>query len=532
MYKRIFDLTPVLSLMVAMLIVMSAGCAPPATPVPTEAPSPTLVPTEALSPTPVSEELFEVVFGVATDISTLNPIHETYTTDLVISEQINEPLVVLGPDGQMKPWLATSWELVDPTTWRFKLREGVEFTNGEPFNAEVIKFVYDELMNPDNAAAGQPYFTSIVEVKVVDDYTVEFVTDGPNPVLLVRLQALYMMPPEYTKEVGHEGFDKHPIGTGAFKFVEWEKGDHVTLEANPDWWSGAPKVDRITFRTIPEASARVASLLSGECDIVEVIPFDSIPQIEEAEGKSIITRLGAITYVGLDTLHGGPLADRRVRQALNYAVDAEGIVEHILSGYGQVVPATLWPISPGWDPDLPVYNDKEKAKQLLAEAGYPDGFEFDFQFASTIQALVQIKEVVEAIQSELAQVGVTANLIEMESGALFDAYAERKLQAYFFPWRSNPEAATHIQTLIHSQTRGYYYQNSEADKLIDAYMSEMDPEKRYEIGKELNAFLHEDCPWIFMYFQQETLGISDRVKWDINTATYHAQYGLQLSPVE
>jgi ABC-type transport system substrate-binding protein len=330
--------------------------------------------------------------------------------------------------------------------------------------------------------------------------------------------------------VGTAGFNEAPIGTGAFTLAEWVKDDHVTVAKNPDWWNGEPKVDLITFRTIPEASARVASLQAGETDIIEVVPFDSIPQIESQAGLSVLDRGGAITYIGLDTLRGLPTEDVRVRQAMNYAVDAGAIAEFILSGRAEAVPGGLWPVSPGWDPTLPFYNDKDMARQLLIDAGYPDGFEIEFSIAQ-VQGMLQYKEVAQAVQAELAEVGITANIVELETAAMFDAYAASEFEMYFFPWRSNPEAARHFNTLLHSTTRGYYYANPEMDVLIDDFMTEMDVDERYEAGRVLNAYVHEQAPWIFMYVEQESFGVNtDRITWDINKAAVDMFFGVELAP--
>jgi peptide/nickel transport system substrate-binding protein len=499
---------------------------PTSEPVPAE-PTPTPVPAE---PTP--EPPFTAVIGIPGDVTSMNPIHQATENTVIVTEQMMEPLVILGPEGEYLPWLATSWDIVDPTTWRFSLREGVKFTNGEPFTAEAVKFTLDEVRNPDNQAKFLPLVKDIVDVRVIDEYTVEIVTEAPNPIFLVEVARTFIMPPEHTRQVGHDGFEKEPVGTGAYKFVEWAKGDHVTLDANPEWWNGQPKVDRLVFRIVPEDSARVAALQSGELDVAWNIPFESIPQIEATEGASVLTRTGAIAYIGLDTLHGEPLANKLVRQALNYAVDAESIVKYILQGRGYATPGALWKISPGWDPSLPIMYDPAKAKELLKQAGYPDGFSMQMEYASTNQALLKPKEVAEAIQSQLAEVGVTVELIDMEEGAMFDAYTGKQLHAYFFCWRSNPEAARHVNVLINSKTRGYYYLSPEADKYIDAYMTTMDPVERAEAGKKMNEYLHEDCPWIFLYAQDEAFATSGRVNWNINVAASDMYYGIELAPAQ
>jgi peptide/nickel transport system substrate-binding protein len=409
-------------------------------------------------PEVMEEGPFEVVMGIAANTGELHPNLTSLTTDWIVLEQIMDPLIVLGPDGNFQPWLATEWETSeDGLVWTFKLREDVTFHNGEPFNAEAVKFTFDDALSIEGSSQTN-VINELESVNVIDEFTVETVTNRPNPIWLSQIAHLFMMPPEYTQEVGPEGFNEAPLGTGAFTFGEWVRDDHVTVNKNPDWWNGEPQVDSVTFRTIPEASSRVASLIAGETDIIEVVPFDTIPIIEEVPGLGVVDRLGAITYIGIDTLKGLPTADKRVRQAMNYAVDAEAMAEVVLTGRAQGVPGGLWPVAPGWEPDLPFYNDKEMARQLLADAGYPDGFDIEFSIGQ-VQGMLQVKEVAQAVQAELAEVGINANIVELETAAMFDGYAASDFEMYFFPWRSNPEAARHFNTLLHSETRGYYYAN-------------------------------------------------------------------------
>jgi len=533
MKKRMFNWKLVLSLAIAILFVFTLGACSSNEPTEStggEVAAPTEMAAEPTAETAPAEP-FEVVMGIAANVGQLHPNLTSLTTDWIILEQMMDPLIVLGPDGTFQPWLATEWSVSDDgLVWTFKLRNDVTFHNGEPFNAEAVKYTFDQAMTIEGSSQTN-VINELASMNVVDDSTIELVTNRTNPIFLSQIAHVFIMPPKYTDEVGL-GFSEAPVGTGAFTFVEWVKDDHVTVEKNPDWWNGEPQVDRITFRTIPEASSRVASLLAGETDIVEVIPFDAIAQIKADPNLSVLDRLGQITYIGLDTLRGLPTADVRVRQAMNYAVDAQAIAEFVLSGRAQAVPGGLWPVSPGWDPNLPFYNDKDKARELLAEAGYPDGFEIKFTIAQ-IQGLLQYKEVAQAVQADLAEVGITANIEELETQAMFDAYAAKELEMYYFPWRSNPEAARHFNTLLHSQTRGYYYANPEMDVLIDNFMTEMDPAKRYEDGKVLNAFVYEEAPWIFMYVEQEGFGVNtSRINWDINRAAVDMFFGTELSPAD
>ncbi len=538
MFKTRGSMRYVVPLFVIFALLLGACAAPAATP---EAPAPADAPAaaapaveapvaEAPAPDPAEAASFDVVMGIAANVSNLHPNLTSLTTDWIVLEQIMDPLIVLGSDGTFQPWLATGWSISeDGLTWTFNLREGVSFQNGEPFNAEAVKYSFDNAMSIEGSSQ-TTVINELTEVVVVDDYTVQTVTNRTNPIWLSQIAHVFMMPPAYTEEVGPQGFAAAPVGTGAFSFAEMAQDDYVTVVKNDDWWGGEVKVDSITFRTIPEASSRVASLMAGETDIIEVVPFDSIAQIEAEADLNVLQRGGAITYIGLDTLKGGPTSDVRVRQAINYAVDSAAIAEFILSGQAQAVPGGLWPVAPGYDPDLPFYNDKEKAKELLAEAGYPDGFEITLNFGQ-VQGMLQVKEVAEAVQSELAQVGIKVNVEELPTAEMFAGYADSAFEMYFFPWRSNPEAARHFNTLLHSQTRGYYYANTEMDALIDDFMTEMDPAARYEKGKVLNAFVHEEAPWIFMYVEQEAFGVnSSRINWNINKASVDMFFAVELSP--
>lgn len=527
--------------LVIILAMLMGACAAPAAPA-TEAPAaeaPAAEAPAAEAPAAVEQPAapaeaapLDVVMGIAANVSNLHPNLTSLTTDWIVLEQIMDPLIVLGSDGKFQPWLATEWSISeDGLTWTFKLREGVSFHNGEPFNADAVKYSFDNAMSIEGSSQ-TTVINELAEVIVVDEYTVQTVTNRTNPIWLSQIAHVFMLPPAYAEEVGPQGFAAAPVGTGAFTFTELVQDDHVTVTANPNWWGGMAKVNSVTFRTIPEASSRVASLMAGETDIIEVVPFDSIAQIDADPNLGVLQRGGAITYIGLDTLKGGPTSDVRVRQAMNYAVDSAAIAEFILNGQAQAVPGGLWPVAPGYDPDLPFYNDKEKAKELLAEAGYPDGFEITLNFGQ-VQGMLQVKEVAEAVQSELAQVGITLNVVELPTAEMFDGYAASAFDMYFFPWRSNPEAARHFNTLLHSQTRGYYYANPEMDVLIDDFMTEMDPAARYEKGKVLNAFVHAEAPWIFMYVEQEAFGVnSSRINWDINEAAVDMFFAVELSPAQ
>jgi len=245
------------------------------------------------------------------------------------------------------------------------------------------------------------------------------------------------------------------------------------------------------------------------------VPYDRIKELQGTPNVRISQRQGEQVYIGLDTLRFEPFKKREVRQALNYAVNADALVKNLLLGYAVRLNGPLFPTTPGFNEKIPAYPyDSDRAKKMLAQAGYPNGFDVEFALSTAFQGIAKGTEVGEAVAGQLGRVGVRTKLNVMDSAALFSAYSAKKLQMYLYAWKSSPEAGRHLETLLHSKTRGYYYQNPEADKLIDTYFSALDLKKRQEIGRELHAYLREDAPWIFLYQQMDLFGVRKNVTWE------------------
>jgi peptide/nickel transport system substrate-binding protein len=458
----------------------------------------------------------ELIISQKNDVETFDPHMSTNTSTHNITINIFDTLVRLADNGRdFAPELAESWRVVDATTWQFKLRRGVKFHNGEDFTAEAVKFTLESVLDPERKARQRPTYASFKEVRIDDPYTVSIVTHKPYAIALTQLQFLMILPPSYVKKVGAEEFGRKPVGTGPFKLREWEKDVRVVLDANDAYWKGKPKVRTLAFKPIPEDASRIAALQRGEVDIIDAVPYDRIREIEGGPGLRISQRQGEQIYIGLDALRFDPFKKREVRQALNHAVNADAIVKNLLLGYGVRLNGPFFPVTPGYDPALTPYAfDPDRAKRMLAQAGYPNGFEVEFALSPGLQGIAKGQEVGEAIAGQLARVGVRTKLAIHESAAMFSTYAAKKFQMYMFPWKSSPESGRHLETLLHSKTRGYYYQNPEADRLLDAYFSALDPKKRQDIGRELHAFLREDAPWIFLYQQQDLFGVRKNVGWE------------------
>jgi peptide/nickel transport system substrate-binding protein len=473
----------------------------------------------ALAPLSVGEALAreaELIISQKADVENFDPSQSNNTTTHNVTINVFDTLVRLSDDGrEFVGELAESWKLVDPTTWQFKLRRGVKFHNGEELNAAAVKFTFDSTMDPERKTRQRPTYVAFKEARVDDAYTVSIITHKPYAIVLTQLQYLMIVPPGYIKQVGWDEFGQKPVGTGAFKFKEWERDVRVVLEANDAYWKGKPKVRTVAFRAIPEDASRIAAVQRGEVDIIDAVPYDRIKELQASPTVKISQRQGEQVYVGLDTLRVEPFKKREVRHALNHAVNVEAMVKNLLLGYAVRLNGPMFPTTPGYDDKQPAYAyDPDRAKRLLAQAGYPNGFDVEFAVSPAFQGIAKGTEVGEAIAGQLGRVGVQAKLNVQDSAAIFSAYSAKKLQMYLFAWKSSPESGRHLETLLHSKTRGYYYQNPEADQLIDAYFAALDPKKRQEIGRQLHAFVRQDAPWIFLYQQMDLFAVRKNVAWE------------------
>lgn len=430
--------------------------------------------------------------------------------------------------GQFVPWLAESVDSVDPTTWRLKLRQGVSFTNGEPFNAAAAKFTIDRILaDPEALVYGQ--WTFIKEVKATDDATLEIVTAAPEPAFMSRMAGTgcQVVPPAYYQQVGKDGFGEEPIGLGPFTLAEFVKDDHVTLRANPDYWRGAPKIDELVFRSIPEASTRVAELLQGGADVVSSVPVQDVPRVEEDQNLVLKRFLTAqVMILSLRAGPGetmpdfaGPTMDPRVRQAIELAIDRQALID--LVGGGVPTLSRVTPPTPCSDPGL--YDqvgeyDPAKATALLEEAGY-DGRPLTFHASL---AFPMEKEVAETIAAMLEAVGLNVDLQVMDTSAfreqIYVPYKNQELyldalgNSFFDPW---------ITVLSERSDRrersGWSGPDADrADQLIREAAVNMDPEQRCQQYVELQNLLRaaNGGPFLYLYQMEDTMGLSKRVVFE------------------
>lgn len=438
-------------------------------------------------------------------------------------------LVALSGDMmEITPALATAWEKVDDLTWNFTLREGVQFHNGEPFTAEAVKYSIERLLDPDAVRFNTDY-RQIGEVEVIDDYTVVIRTLTPDPNFLAKLFSLHIVPPVYTASISEEEFSANPVGTGPYKFVEWILGQRLVLEANDDYWGGRPSVDRLVYRPIPEASTRLAELQAGTVDIIVQLNYDAIPLVEADPNLRAEANTGRRTvFMHMDLFVGiEPLQDVRVRQAMSYAIDRQLIIDAVLNGYGTPLATIFRPDMAGYTPDFEPYPyDPERARELLAEAGYADGF--DVRFMTSDGILNKGVEVAEAIGAMLGDVGIRTEILPVALQVMRDMYIGNPDPAggnveplFMFNYGApSPDATSPLRALIGTGGIETFMYDPVFDELIDQYASEMNPEVRNAVAYQIQKRLYNEVPLIALYLQLDVYGVNDRLDWTARKDEY------------
>jgi peptide/nickel transport system substrate-binding protein len=478
--------------------------------------------TDSTAPSPGGVK--EVVILASGDPPDFDPHTSGATEKSNVVHNVYDSLTMLDADQtETLPALATEWELIDDLTWEFKLREGVKFHNGEDFTAEDVKFSAERLHDPNAEVArltsSLPDFD---HAEVIDDYTVRIHTKSPDPILPQRIYGLLIVPNEYTASISESEFAMSPVGTGPYKLAEYVPGQRIVMEANDDYWGGRPKVDRLVIRPVPEPSTRVAELQTGGADIIQQAPVAQMAEIEASGNARVEVRDGRrVAFVGLDLLPGGPeaLQDKRVRHALNHAVDVDLILQTINEGYGTRLATNFRPDFFGFDPNAkPFEHDPEKAKQLLAEAGYAEGLTLSFQTSD--QVFPGAVEVVQALAEQLRAVGITVN-VDVVDHATFRSIviagqeAHETEDMYAWNWGAlDPDPDSPLSGTLHCEGISSYYCNPELDALIESGRREMDRTKRAEIYRQVQALLLEEAPFIFLFQIPDVYGVSNRVVFE------------------
>jgi peptide/nickel transport system substrate-binding protein len=472
----------------------------------------------------------KVVIAQGVDPTTLDTMNQQETPASNVARHIYDTLVERDPNLDIQPALATELpKLVAPTTWELKLRRGVKFHNGEEFNADSAKFSLERLANPANKLRGSTPFGPIDRVEIVDPYTIRVHTKKPWPIFVKALafaQAA-MYPPKAYEGKDTAYVSKNPIGTGPYKHVRWSKDEEIVLEANTAYWRGEPKIKTVVFRPIPDDAVRVAALQNGEIDLAVNIPphlaapIDKHPRLFLSTAPSVRTiQLMYYTHQ-MDAQHKptgpyqGPTADKRVRQAINSALDIDEIIKNVLDGKGVRVSTMLTEKHFGFDPQLkPIKQDVARTKKLLAEAGFPNGIEIVFNGPQG--RYVRDKEVAEAVTGQLTKAGIRTTLKTHEWGNYLNnmVYVHKAGPVWLIGWGTPTYDAETVYVPLF-RTGGVFvnYHNPDFDRMVDEAQTIMDEKKRLEQYHRINKLWVEDAAGMPLYQQVDLYGVSKRLQW-------------------
>ena len=449
-----------------------------------------------------------VTIALGSEPTTLDPQLREDGGERAVNDNIYETLMARTPKGDLVPGLAVATpKLMDPQTWEVKLRPGIKFHNGEPFNADAVVFSVKRIIDPKFNSEQISFFETIKDAKKVDDLTVKIITDGPDPILLSRLYWMKMVPPGYAKNAK---FAEAPIGTGPYKFVQWKRGQTITLQINDAYWDKVPTIGKVIYRFVEEPGTRLAGMMAGEFDVITNLLPEFTQQVPQA-----IHILGLEHPILILNADGGPTKDVRVRQALNYAVDKEALAEGLFEGFAQVAQGQL--LSPsffGFNKNVGPYPyDPEKAKALLKEAGAVGS---TVELIGTAGRWLKDREVVEAVAAYWDAVGIKSRVRIFEFNEYLNRLFDRKTRGdAIFVVSSN-------ELLDADKSFSAYYRaggigSSNSDKqlaaLIENARSETDVAKRSSMYHQAVKRAHDQAYFVWLLNIEDIYGVSARIDW-------------------
>ena len=446
----------------------------------------------------------------------------SYAPSIFWFSPIYDSLTRINQDGALVPWLAESWKLVDPSTWQFTLKPNLEFSNGEKLNANAVAstltyLISDEKGKATNAGADA---RTIVSATAIDERTVEIKTSAPNPVVPSLAAIFFVFEPKAWKDLGAEGYASRPVTSGPFRVESWSDNQAKMVAFDKSWRK--PKVQRLTITELPEQVTRLQGVLSNQLDVVIGMSPDDIKQLQDA-GHAVKTYPSTITmavalhttdFVGKYGDKGTPFRDRRVRQAMNHAVDREAILREILGGNGRLASQPGNPASFGYDPAIRPYEyNPARARQLLTEAGYPNGFEFALEVITG--ALPKDREIYTFVGESLAKVGVKAEVRLITLPDYLRKHLQGKWEGQAMGLAFRVEPTMDVARVFSSWTCRWpqkFFCVEDMMPSIDASDREMDPDKRRKLLQEVSRRMNEEANALFLVNHVDIYGINKRAK--------------------
>ena len=468
----------------------------------------------------------------------LDPPNATGASDMIINSHIFERLVQVRFNDRTKsrdyiPVLAERWQASsDKKVWTFFLRKGVKFHDGSPFNAEAVKVNVERLIGPQPQMMSKDYMMLLDRVEVVNEYTIRFHCKvAAAPFLdLIEQSYLAMVSPAALQKYGKE-IHQHPVGTGPYKFMEWVVGQKIVMSANKEYWKGPPKLDGIEILFVPDDLARVNMLQTGEVHVAYNLPIPLIDKLREGDKIKVTSYPTAELLYLILNCQATPTNDVRVRQAIRLAIDRRGIVKSILRDNALIGDSQVSEFTFGRYSADPVLYDPKGVGKLLSEAGWIDsdgdgirekgGKKLTFNIRSPSGRYPMDQTVVEAIQTQLRGVGFDAKVILMEFGAfigsIYRPVDKATGDSFMVSWSSRSDAWFALHKTSHSSmwmpagSNANYYKNEEVDSLLDRAFVEMNPDKRWDLYKQVQIILHRDATSLPLWFMNSIVGFRKNV---------------------
>jgi oligopeptide transport system substrate-binding protein len=437
-------------------------------------------------------------------------------------------LVRFTPDAQVVPGLARSWNVSgDGLTYTFHLRTGVQFHDGRPFSARNVIRSFQRVLDPKTRGGrGWPLYPiagarsyadgtgrTVAGLAAPDDSTVVIRLTEPFAIFpkLLAMPVAAIVPDSVPANFG-----EHPIGTGPWKFVNWNHDDYLKFAANDQYFDGRPRADSLMARIIPEPSTAVAEFESGNVDVLYVPEGETRNWEQTDERKAMLESAPALRvfYIAINTTRG-PLADKRVRQALNYATDANGILQGIVSGRGSLAAGVIPPALAGSDSTRKGYTrDVARARQLLAAAGYPNGIDVELWSSQT----PPFPRIAQTVQANLKEAGVRVTLVQRDASSMREAARAGKTDLALKDWFADyPDAENFLYPLLHSANKGVggnvsFYSNAQFDRIVDDARREQDEAKRNALYRQADELEYQDAPMIYLFFYKELYAVQPWIK--------------------
>lgn len=443
-----------------------------------------------------------------------NPFNSTGAPGLYTYAAIYDPLTFVDKDGSVQPWLATSWKNTSATTWDFSLRPGVKFSDGEPLDAQGVADVISYMKgNPDvakSAVAGD--LSNITSAKALDTGTVEVSTTEPDPVLPNKLTELLIPAPKVLTQQGINGITNNPVGTGPFKVQNWG-ANKITLTAYAESWR-APKTHTLEVQALPDPASRMQALQSGQADLITAISPDQSKQLTGGDKADITKAAQVMSLAFINTKGDTPLAKPQVRQALNYAVDKDAMAQSLLLGQAEAVGQGTSPNAAGYNPNIKPYpHDVTKAKQLLAEAGYPNGFKITADVV--VGSFPADAQVYQLMKEDLAKVGVDVDLRQITFSNWLSLYLSNTwdAQAFGLSWNSPPTMdGARAMSLFSCLKKPAAFCDQPTANLLTQALTNLDLNTRSQQLQQVGQAMYDNPPALYLVRQIDINGLSTKLQ--------------------